>query len=1030
MSTRSRRWPGLILVFVLVFICFSCTAQSQEFSLSPGGELLTIPRGESLLLPVFKPKRVAVSDPNIADVVIVNPEQVLVNGISVGTTSLQIWEDGGVTYYRVRVVPNPDALVAELRKQLGLPGLKINILNGKVILDGAIDNESQRERAVKAASAYGEVIDLLQVKDGGPGEVELAEAVAAVIQRPNVAVRIINGSIILEGEVSSPAERRRAEMLASTFSAPVLNFLEVSAEEAALNAAVEEIAREMGIPTVEVKVIAGRTLLLEGSVTDPSLKERAAAIAGALGRPVINLIEVEPPEPLAVCFDAGDIGEGAGTAACEEAAPSKLAGGVGGVKDDGVKDVGNGMAPTPDIHNWAHELQQEIGDFGVAVRVLRDALLLEGTVDSEHVRQRIRAIAGLYPVKVIDLLEVEGQPVEDFTKEKEWLVNYLQDPNIQVTLVGRTVLLEGEVSSDLARRRAVTVAKALGLDVVDLLVLKEDLDSKADSPRVVEDEKSAGELEPEEAALELSLVVPELTTALGEEDLMVYELNGFIVFEGKVPNEFRRLRAERLAHTFGVPLVMLIEVDSPKEGERSLDGSGLLGLFPVGTNLDDLSSDVEGAADRRDLAKVPASSKGFLEEADHGSMHHDAKKTTAAGSSPDDGEVGNMLRGVLDPAEDVPVRDLAAKVQEAIGLPYVTAKVVEGAVVLDGTVTSEEEAQGARAIAGIFSDKVVSRLVVVPEPKTPEPTLSEIIQAVLGLPDVQVRLVGEKVLLEGTVSEQKELDRALQIASAFGKQVVNLLKVEAPYQVLIEVKVIEASRSDLEQLGLSWGSLERGVLIPDKVLLGELIIGEPIERLLPLGAQLEALIDTGKARLLAAPSLLTLSGKEASFLSGGEIPVTVPKDGELQILWKVYGVKLEVLPVVLEDGAVEVTLKPEVSTLDWTNGIRIDSLTLPAMKTRRTETVVYIEDGTTFVIGGLLENVESEQVHKVPLLGDLPLLGKLFRSEKVQVSQTELVFFVTPHILRGNEPAAHVEPWLSRDTERGGQHLWVDDYGF
>ena len=99
-------------------------------------------------------------------------------------------------------------------------------------------------------------------------------------------------------------------------------------------------------------------------------------------------------------------------------------------------------------------------------------------MESEHVRERLRAIAGLYPVQVIDLLQVEGETQEDFTKEKEWLVNYLQDPNIQVTLIGRTVLLEGEVSSELARRRAVTVAGALGLEVVDLIVVKEEADSK------------------------------------------------------------------------------------------------------------------------------------------------------------------------------------------------------------------------------------------------------------------------------------------------------------------------------------------------------------------------------------------------------------------------------------------------------------------------------------------------------------------------------------------------------------------------
>ncbi|NLY29790.1 MAG: BON domain-containing protein [Firmicutes bacterium] len=1022
MSTRSRRCPVLVLVIILILMHFPGTAKSQEFSLSPDGELLTIPRGESLLLPVFRPKRVAVTDPSIADVVIVNPEQVLVNGISVGTTSLQIWEEAGVAYYRVRVVPNPDALVAELRKQLGLPGVKINILNGKVILDGSIENESQRERALKAASAYGEVIDLLQVKDA-PGEIELAEAVAGVIQRPSIGVRAVNGCIVLEGEVSSLAERQRAEMLASTFAVPVLNFLEISAQEVSLDRAAEEIAGYIGIPTVEVKVIAGETLLLEGTVPDPSLKERAFAVAKAFGRPVIDLVEVETPEPsFHGDFSAGGIGEGEDSSASAEGAET----GSVGDGDCGEKEVN----PALDVHYWASELKEEVGDPRVSVRVIRDAVILEGTVESEYARERIRAIAGLYPVRVIDLLQVEGQPQKDFTKEKEWLVDYLEDSNIQITLVGRTVLLEGEVSSELARRRAVTAAGALGLEAVDLLVLNEDVDTEIGAGGG----ETAGQPEPQ-VALELSKLVPEMAAALGEENLAVYELNGFIVIEGKVPNEFRKLRAERLAHTFGVPLVALIQVESPEE--EGLDGAARV------STLAPLGSDAPGSEGRQGQSEILESAKGLSkafessEEAsgEMGGSPMDYSPAVSGASSALEvesglGAEGKEAAGVPSvPEKDAAERDLADRIQQAIGLPNVAVKVIEGAVVLDGIVTSDEEAQGAKAIAEIFCDQVVGRLKVIPEPAAAEPSLSEIIAAVLDLPNVRVSLVGEKVLLEGKVSDQKELDRALRIAGAFGKEVLNLLRVEAPYQVLIEVRVLEASRSDLEQLGLSWGSLERGVLIPDKALFGELMIREPIERLLPIGAQLEALVDAGKARLLAAPSLLTLSGKEASFLSGGEIPVTVPKDGELQILWKVYGVKLEILPVVLDDGAVEVTLKPEVSTLDWTNGIRIDALTLPAMKTRRTETVVYIEDGTTFIIGGLLENVESEQVHKVPLLGDLPIIGKLFRSEQVQVSETELVFFVTPHILKGNEPADKLELWRPEDLERGGQHLWVDDYG-
>ena len=164
---------------------------------------------------------------------------------NVGTTSLQIWEEKGVAYYRVRVVPNPDALVAELRKQLGLPEVKINILNDKVILDGSIDDESQRERAVKAASAYGEVIDLMQVK-AAPGEAELAEAAAAVIQRPGIEVRAVNGCIVLEGRSlflsGTPASRNAGFY----FRQPSSQLPARLCSEASLDRLAEEIVQHIG----------------------------------------------------------------------------------------------------------------------------------------------------------------------------------------------------------------------------------------------------------------------------------------------------------------------------------------------------------------------------------------------------------------------------------------------------------------------------------------------------------------------------------------------------------------------------------------------------------------------------------------------------------------------------------------------------------------------------------------------------------------------------------------------------------------
>ncbi len=986
MTTRRSLWPGLILFAILLILLSGRPAEAEEqFALASNGTLLTIPRGESLLLPVFKPKRVAVAEPAIADVVMVNTGEVLINGIGVGTTSLQIWEGSGVSHYRVRVVPNPDALASELSKQLNLPGIKVHFINDNVILDGIVQEPEEKERALKLAGAYGEVIDLLQIA-GTEAEPDLSERVAVVIDRPHVSIRAINDYIVMEGEVPSLEERQRAEALAATFSKPVLNFLQVPAPKTSMEDLAIEIVDHINIPSVSVHVIAGSTFLLEGTVQKEAAKERAAAIAYAFGKPVVNLISVE------------DTSQHDGTAMVEESELLEYEDESFSAKVEatileepsfhGPLAIAETQASTDtkDIMTWAKAMEREIADSAVSLRVIQDAVLLEGTVESEIARQRATAIAELYPVRIVSLLQVQGEPTFDSARERELLETYIKAPNIQVTLVGHTVLLEGIAASEMARRRAVAIARALDLEVVDLLEVEESLLPPEGTPLAGSD---AVESDAETGVQRLRQLVPDMTAAVGEETLKIFELNGFIVIEGQLPNEYRRLRAERIASTFQVPLLTLIEVEPLKAKEEKelrplSSGSETVSRREVEVEQESLSSDEEII----DSIPMPSKAEG---EKEHLGL--------------------SLTEESLAQIDDTPQLSLAQEIAEAINIPQVKVQIIKGAAILDGCVMSELEAQGAVAIAGLFTDTVVNRLEIASDTGHPEPSLSKVVSELLDLPTVKVSQVGEKLVLEGFVTDQADVERAAKLAGAFGKEVIDLIKVEAPLQVLLKVKVVEASRVDLDKLGMTWGSLERGVLLPDTAFFGEIIIGEPMERLLPLGAKLEALVDEGKARLLAAPSLLTLSGKEAEFLGGGEIPVVVPKDGEMQIVWKAYGVGLKILPVVVDDDAIEVHVSSEVSSLDWANAIRIESLTLPAMKTRRAETRVWVKDGTTFVIGGLLENSEAEQMHKVPILGDLPIIGKLFRSEQFNKGQTELVFFVTPHVLRGNEPADNHDLW-------------------
>jgi pilus assembly protein CpaC len=168
-----------------------------------------------------------------------------------------------------------------------------------------------------------------------------------------------------------------------------------------------------------------------------------------------------------------------------------------------------------------------------------------------------------------------------------------------------------------------------------------------------------------------------------------------------------------------------------------------------------------------------------------------------------------------------------------------------------------------------------------------------------------------------------------------------------------------------------------------------------------LGVQVNALGKDDGVKTLANPKLTTLIGKKASILIGGEFPVgMVQADGNVTIDWKSYGVKLDMEAGLSSDlSTISLKLGPEVSSLDWSAGIQYGSTILPSMKVRRTNTEVSVPDGGTLILGGLIQNEESKNVTKLPLLGDIPIIGKLFQSTEFRKGESELVIFVTPRIL-------------------------------
>lgn len=193
-------------------------------------------------------------------------------------------------------------------------------------------------------------------------------------------------------------------------------------------------------------------------------------------------------------------------------------------------------------------------------------------------------------------------------------------------------------------------------------------------------------------------------------------------------------------------------------------------------------------------------------------------------------------------------------------------------------------------------------------------------------------------------------------------------------------------------------------------------------------AQLGFLESNGMARVLAKPTLVAHTGQSASFLAGGEIPIPVPsRDGNVAIQYKEFGVKLQLTPTVLSDERIALKVAPEASDLDYSQGVSISGVTVPAVRTRRTDTMVELADGESFIIGGLVSRSTTSSVNKVPLLGDLPILGTFFKNMNYSQDETELLIIVTPRLVQPLPAGTNIEallPGASSERRNAGQ-VWA-----
>ena len=296
------------------------------------------------------------------------------------------------------------------------------------------------------------------------------------------------------------------------------------------------------------------------------------------------------------------------------------------------------------------------------------------------------------------------------------------------------------------------------------------------------------------------------------------------------------------------------------------------------------------------------------------------------------------------------------------------------------------------------------------------------IRALFPKDDIRLSQANGSVVLSGNVSDPKIATHAEAVVQAAGFKTVNLLEspVKSATQVQLQVRVAEISRNKMRELGTSWafqsspgtgGYINSGTGPSSlKEVVGGALTGNIANtlNLFVMGGNtmsfIRALQQTGALRALAEPNLIAMNGQEASFLAGGEYPVPVVQSGgdrsSVTIIFKEYGVRLNFKPTIIDEDHIRLELEPEVSTLDFANGVKFEGFSIPALRTRRARTGIELRDGQSFALAGLLDNNEMQTLSRVPGIGDIPVLGNLFRSKQFQKNESELMFIVTAQVVK------------------------------
>jgi pilus assembly protein CpaC len=329
------------------------------------------------------------------------------------------------------------------------------------------------------------------------------------------------------------------------------------------------------------------------------------------------------------------------------------------------------------------------------------------------------------------------------------------------------------------------------------------------------------------------------------------------------------------------------------------------------------------------------------------------------------------------------------------------------------------------------------------------------IRALFPKEDIRLSQANGSVVISGKVKDPKAANQVQSVVEAAGFKAVNMLEtnVRNASQVQLEVHVAEVSKSRLRDYGTSYssapgnsggyinsgggpssltdasisgaGSALTSALAP---ALNLFLFNNSINT----AAMLRVLRTSGAVRSLAEPNLVAMDGQQASFLAGGEFPVPVVQSGSdkiaISIQFKEYGVRLNFKPTIIDEDHIRLDLEPEVSTIDFANGVKFSGFIIPALKTRRAHTGVELRDGQSFALAGLLDNNEQKSLSKIPVVGDIPILGSLFKSKTYQKDETELMFIMTAHLVKPVSPD-DLPSMRGMDGLKGASPLGVEPKG-